>query len=133
MTSGLIPSKLYLTNSKARDAGLYFGRPEERYTKRDQKNSPNGSPNFFAADFHDRDDRLDSSRPEERSWKAAREKIGGGWTRTNVDRSREIYSLLPLPLGDTPEGKELLAVGLEPTTYRLQGECSTIELCQRRK
>lgn len=25
----------------------------------------------------------------------------------------------------------MLAVGLEPTTYRLQGECSTIELCQR--
>ena len=29
-------------------------------------------------------------------------KSGGGWTRTNEDRSREIYSLLPLPLGDTP-------------------------------
>ncbi len=29
---------------------------------------------------------------------------GGSWTRTNEDRSREIYSLLPLPLGDTPVG-----------------------------
>ncbi len=27
--------------------------------------------------------------------------------------------------------KEMLTVGLEPTTYRLQGECSTVELCQQ--
>ena len=32
------------------------------------------------------------------------------------------------PLCDTP--LKLLAVGLEPTTVRLQIECSTIELCQ---
>lgn len=48
---------------------------------------------------------------------------GGSWTRTNADRSREIYSLLPLPLGDTPE--EMLTVGIEPTTVRLQVGCST--------
>lgn len=28
--------------------------------------------------------------------------IGGGWTRTNGDRSRGIYSPLQLPLCDTP-------------------------------
>ena len=33
-------------------------------------------------------------------------KCGGGQTRTDEDVSREIYSLLPLPLGDTPINEE---------------------------
>jgi hypothetical protein len=59
--------------------------------------------------------------------------IGGGQTRTDGDRSRGIYSPLQLPLCDTPERKEtkvMLAKGLEPSTVRLQGGCSTIELHQ---
>ena len=36
---------------------------------------------------------------------------GRGWTRTTEDRSREIYSLLPLPLGDTPFLKSSAKVG----------------------
>jgi hypothetical protein len=58
---------------------------------------------------------------------------GGGVTRTHEDRSRGIYSPLQLPLCDTPEEKKeerLLAKGLEPSTVRLQGGCSTIELHQ---
>lgn len=55
--------------------------------------------------------------------KGSRNEFGGGWTRTNGDRSRGIYSPLQLPLCDTP--KKMLAVGLEPTTVRLQVGCST--------
>jgi hypothetical protein len=58
-------------------------------------------------------------------------RTGGGWTRTSVVRRRGIYSPLQLPLCDTPVEKErMLAKGLEPSTVRLQGGCSTIELHQ---
>ncbi len=50
-------------------------------------------------------------------------KFGGGWTRTNGDRSRGIYSPLQLPLCDTP--REMLAKGIEPSTIRLQVGSST--------
>ncbi len=52
---------------------------------------------------------------------------GGGQTRTGELRRGEIYSLLQLPLCDTPIKKmvEMLTVGIEPTTARLQVECST--------
>lgn len=43
-------------------------------------------------------------------------------------KSRDLQSLA-IAARRYPRGI-LLAVGLEPTTYRLQGECSTIELCQ---
>ena len=56
--------------------------------------------------------------------------FGGGWTRTSESRRRGIYSPLQLPLCETPRREKMLAVGVEPTTYRLQGGCSAIELCQ---
>jgi hypothetical protein len=38
-----------------------------------------------------------------------KEGYGGGWTRTNGDRSRGIYSPLQLPLCDAPQGQENFA------------------------
>lgn len=59
--------------------------------------------------------------------------FGGGWTRTSGVVRRGIYSPLQLPLCDTPIGeKKLLAKGIEPSTVRLQGGCSTIELRQQK-
>ncbi len=60
-------------------------------------------------------------------------KFGGGVTRTHELRRGGIYSPLQLPLCDTPENwKKMLAKGLEPSTVRLQGGCSTIELHQQK-
>lgn len=50
---------------------------------------------------------------------------GGGRTRTAEVVRRGSYSPLQLPLCDTPEGEMMLAVGIEPTTVRLQVGCST--------
>lgn len=64
----------------------------------------------------------------------ARFVFGGGQTRTGEIRRWEIYSLLQLPLCDTPrekkgaiplELKNLLAKGIEPSTIRLQVGRST--------
>lgn len=44
----------------------------------------------------------------------AENRFGSGWTRTNEDVSRGIYSPLQLPLCDAPQ--KMLAEGLEPST-----------------
>lgn len=59
--------------------------------------------------------------------KELKRKSGGGWIRTNVDRSRGVYSPLQLATMRHPQvgRKTVLAVGIEPTTVRLQVGCST--------
>ena len=78
------------------------------------------------------------SNPLPAAWKAAalpnellpqglrpfRNLCGGGWTRTTELRRGQIYSLLQLPLCDSPKFYEPID-GLEPPTGWLQISCST--------
>ena len=59
-----------------------------------------------------------------RRFRPFRNLCGGGWTRTTELRRGQIYSLLQLPLCDSPLFYEPID-GLEPPTGWLQISCST--------
>lgn len=60
------------------------------------------------------------------------ENFGGGWTRTNGDRSRGIYSPLQLPLCDTPCKKICWRKDLNPQPSDYKSGALPIELHQRK-